>query len=169
MCVSKHSKERSYWSTPHFHLAMQSHPHIVVVQFGTNDVLEGIWDEGKYRRDYLEMIEGFKRLPSKPTVYIAVPSPVYFEEPGQGLDRVNTILPDIVRDIAKQAGGLVVIDNFELLGGAALSRPEAMNADQLHANDLGYTAIAHLVAYTIATHEHFMPIKPQRAVGPIGS
>jgi acyl-CoA thioesterase I len=167
MCVSKHSGARNYWNLPQYHLAMGSHPHIVVIQFGTNDVLNDYWDEEKYRKDYTDMIIRFKNLSSKPTVYVNIPSPVYFED--SALNRVNTILPGIVRDIAKKAGDLVVIDLFELMGGKSRSRNEAMNKDGLHANDLGYTAIAHYIANTIANHEHFMPIKPQRAVGPIGS
>ena len=175
--ASRRPADRSYWGTPELQLALSSHPHIVVVQFGTNDVaVEEEWDEDAFRRDYGDLLAAFTRLPSRPSIYVCVPPPLYETDEGcdgDGKDEdkprrcwfkpmLNTVLPDIVRDIARKAGATAVIDNLAALGGPELARPDAVNGDLLHPTDLGYLAIAHEVAYTISLHENFMPIRGPR-------
>jgi hypothetical protein len=109
--ASRRPADRSYWGTPELQLALSSHPHIVVVQFGTNDVaVEEEWDEDAFRRDYGDLLAAFMRLPSRPSVYVCVPPPLYETDEGcdgDGKDEdkprrcwfkpmLNTVLPDIV-------------------------------------------------------------------------
>ena len=176
--ASRLPAERSYWGSPEMQLALSSHPHIVVVQFGTNDVaVEEDWDESAFRRDYEDLLATFKRLPSRPSVYVCVPPPLY--ETDDGCDgnakpedqprrcwfkpMLNTVLPGIIREIARAAGATAVVDNLAALGGAGLARPDAINGDLLHPTDLGYLAMAHEVGYAVSQHEHFAPIRGPRA------
>ena len=154
---------------------MSSHPHIVILQFGSNDVaIPEDWDELAFLSDYVEMIHAFQRLPSKPNVYICIPPPLY--ESDEGCDdhesiydyelrrcwfkyMLNTQLPIMIRELVQNDTSLHVIDNFAALGGVKLSRPDTINDDHLHPNDLGYLAMAHEIAYTLSQYENFAPIR----------
>ena len=157
---------------PQHKLAMASHPHIVILQFGSNDVaIPEDWNEEAFLVDYVEMIHAFQRLPSKPNVYICIPPPLY--ESDEGCDdsenqlrrcwfkyMLNTQLPILIRDLVHNDTSLHLIDNFAALGGQGLTRPDAINDDHLHPNDLGYLAMAHEIAYTLSQYENFAPIRP---------
>ena len=115
-----------YWSLKQYELAMNSHPHIVVLQFGSNDVIEEIWDEQEFIAEYTTMIKRFQALPSHPTVYVAIPPPYYLPGKEEGLNKaINVMLPKVIRGIVKDIDGVHLIDNFAALGGKELSRPHA--------------------------------------------
>ena len=160
-CAMKESRSgsRPYWPTKQYELAMKSHPHIVVLQFGSNDANEDVWDEKQFVADYTEMIKKFQELPSRPSVYVGIPPP--FNAPGkeEGFKRnANAVLPDVIRGLVAQLGGVHLVDNFDALGGRELTRPQTFTSDHLHPNDVGYTAIAHQVASVISMNEGFLPI-----------
>lgn len=170
--MSKSLESTTYWGSPEHALALTSHPHIVILQFGSNDVaIPEEWDEVAFRKDYSSMIRSFQALPSAPHVYICIPPPLYESDNGcddseRQLRRcffkfmLNSVLPGIIREIAQAEKNVFTIDNFSALGGVKLSRPDAVNPDHLHPTDLGYLAIAHEVAYTLSLHEDFSPIRP---------
>ena len=156
----------SYWSLPHLSVALRSHPHIVIIQFGTNDISsEHYWDEKSFIRDYIELINKFKNLKSEPTVYLNIPEPVYedfwksenpkqIEEVGRFIHAVNVKLPTIIRKIALSTNS-TIIDLLEVMGGVHLEAKEAINEDNIHPNDFGYTKIAHEIAFVISNNENF--------------
>jgi acyl-CoA thioesterase-1 len=100
MCVSKSAGKFSYWKTKSFARAMQSHPSIVVIMLGTNDAKS--FNEVNYMESYIDMIRGFQKLPSKPTVYISIPPPVYKNVYGIVANVVNDLLPRIMPKIAEE-------------------------------------------------------------------
>ena len=156
----------SYWSLPHLSVALRSHPHIVIIQFGTNDISsEHYWDEKSFIRDYIELINKFKNLKSEPTVYLSIPGPVYSadtlsedleqsENSRRFISAVSTKLPTIIRKIALSTNS-TIIDLLEVMGGVHLKAREAMTEDNIHPNDFGYTKIAHEIAFVISNNENF--------------
>jgi acyl-CoA thioesterase I len=148
-------------------VALESHPHIVILQFGTNDCVKHVWDEDAFRADYKEMIRNFQSLPSKPRVYMGIPPPLYESnepctDPVYDLRcdfkyMINYVLPSVLRGIATETN-VTLIDNFDALGGEQLTRPDTVISDHLHPNDLGYLAMAHEVAYQLSVHENFSQI-----------
>ena len=161
-CASKHAGRFSYWRHPRYKAAMESNPAIVIIQLGTNDAHRKYWREATFIRDYKEMILGFVNLPSKPTVYLCIPPPIYGtpekEEDKQHQYNINVEFPNrIIPQLAKETGA-VLINNFEALGGRQLLRPDTMQHkewphDHLHPNDFGYLALAHEIAYAVHTHQ----------------
>ena len=138
-----------------------------LTQFGSNDALEEIWDEQKFITDYSALITQFQSLPSKPSVYVAVPPPFYGAGKEEGFKKnVNVALPKAIRALVDKLDGVRLVDNHAALGGRALARPHTFNSDGLHPNDIGYFAIAHQVASVISTYEPFSPIahKPPSAM-----
>jgi lysophospholipase L1-like esterase len=178
-CVIKGCKEgdRDYRLKKQYATAMSSQPHIVIVQFGTNDADAGCWDEKKFIADYCELISKFKALSSQPTVYVNIPTAVYVAQDdivksdeaeeqnrkrtNEFITRVNVLLPPIIRKIAALTNS-TVIDLFTAMGGAQLKRRDAFDLDDMHLNDLGYLGVAHEIAYTLAEHENFALISRGR-------
>ena len=136
---------------PSYAAAVSSSPHVVVIQFGTNDVLHEKFDEENFTREYLEIITTFKELPSKPSLYLNIPPPAY-NMAALSNSLINVKLPQLCRKIAILAD-VIVIDVFTLLGGSSFSYPAAMV--ELHPNELGYLVMAHEIAATISKHENF--------------
>ena len=176
MCVIKGCDKGTldYRTTADFTTAMGSLPHIAIVQFGTNDVLNACWDEKAFIADYCDFINNLKALPSRPSIYINIPTPLYFKqnevvESGEVEEKarielnkivvdqvykVNVILPPIIRKIGVLTDS-VVIDLFTAMGGAQRTRTDALSDDSLHLNDLGYLGVAHEIARVISEHEKF--------------
>jgi hypothetical protein len=67
---------------------------------GTNDAKS--FNEVNYREGCIDMIRGFQKLSSKPTVYISIPPPMYKDVYGIIADVVNDILPRIIPKIADE-------------------------------------------------------------------
>jgi lysophospholipase L1-like esterase len=176
-CVIKGCADRDYRRTKQYATVMSSQPHIVIVQFGTNDADAGCWDEKAFIADYSELISKFKALSSQPTVYMNIPTAVYFarddivksdeaEEQNRirtndFITRINVQLPTVIRKIAAVTNS-TVIDLLTAMGGAQLRRRDAFDADNMHLNDLGYLGVAHEIAFTLAEHENFSLISRGR-------
>jgi lysophospholipase L1-like esterase len=166
-----------YRETKQYATVMCSQPHIVIVQFGTNDAHTGCWDEKAFIADYIELISKFKALSSQPTVYINIPTALYnaqddivksdeAEEQNRirtndFITRINVQLPTIIRKIAALTNS-TVIDLSTAMGGTQLRRRDAYDADNMHLNDLGYLGVAHEIAFTLAEHENFSLISRGR-------
>lgn len=160
-CVLKSAGKYSYWTTPMLSAALKSEPKIAILMFGTNDAKNSRWNETSFRNDYVSLIHKFQHLPSKPTVYISIPPPLYSTIAIYGMNAsvINDVLPRIIPEIASECN-IKVIDIFNALGGSALNFTEAyiINKnkpletypnDMCHLNDLGYSTIAHTVALTL--------------------
>jgi lysophospholipase L1-like esterase len=153
-----------YWDTFAYAESLAPpHPDVVVCMWGTNDAKRVNWDEKKYERDYLTLLRGYQALPSRPVTFVMVSPPLYMARHEIQWDMqptvVNTQLPKVIRRVAA-ASGSVLIDVFEAMGGAALtrlelfvnkSRPRDKN-DGCHPNDAGYQVLAGTVAEAFHAH-----------------
>jgi len=69
--------DNPYWNTQSYKNAIASNPQIVLIMLGTNDAKTYQWNQTQYTNDYNTMIQNFKNLASKPTVYAMIPVPLY--------------------------------------------------------------------------------------------
>jgi len=155
-----------YWDTKEFEASKAvwgRGPDIVLIMLGTNDANRFSWPEygDEYAASYVELINVYKGLPSKPEVHIAVPPPMY----GQGAynllqDVINTDLPRIVPRVSDSAGMKEPISIHNLfrrhcpvitndttdcdwISGAGFGTPPSPPFDDgVHPNSNGYYAIA---------------------------
>jgi len=111
-----------YWNTTEYQAVLHSDPDIVVLMLGTNDAKYYNWGphSSEYPADYLDMINVFKSLPSRPQVHIMIPPPLYKD--GQ-YDMNQTVinsffpgasLPGSIRAIAQKAELPPPIDLFDV-------------------------------------------------------
>jgi len=72
-----------YMKSPRYKQALAFQPDVVIIKLGTNDTKAVNWKhKGDYVKDYLTMIESFRKLPSKPEIFICKPVPVFPERWG---------------------------------------------------------------------------------------
>ena len=136
--------DKPYWKLKAYANARDFQPEIVVVKLGTNDSKPHNWKhKEEYVADYVELIESFRKLASKPTVWVCYPVPAY---PGRwGItDKVmkEEVMPRL-DEVAKKSG-CKVIDLY-----SALSDKKEMFPDLVHPNAKGATLIAEAVSSAI--------------------
>ena len=136
--------DKPYWKQRAFEQAHAFEPEVVLIKLGTNDSKPQNWKHKKdYVSDYVELIESFRKLESKPEVFICYPVPAY---PGRwGItDKVmkEEVMPRL-DEVAKKSG-CKVIDLY-----SALSDKKEMFPDRVHPNGKGATVIAKVIASTI--------------------
>ncbi len=140
--------DKPYWKQKAFEQAHAFEPDVVIIKLGTNDSKPQNWKhKSEYVADYLDLIEGFRKLESKPKVFLCYPVPAY---PGRwGItDKVmkEEVMPRL-DEVAKKSG-CKVIDLY-----SALSDREEMFPDRVHPNAAGATVIAEVVAAALAGKE----------------
>lgn len=129
-----------FWNEAKYQEVLAWHPDIVIIKLGTNDTKPQNWQyKDEFVKDYVKFIKSFKKLPSKPQVYIAYPVPVFedkFDISKQVMD--NEVLP-AVKKIARKAK-VKTIDLYNpFLGKADLTY------DGIHPNDAGAALLANEV------------------------
>ena len=132
--------EDPYWHTSFYRNSLLFEPDIVVILFGTNDIKDVNWGAKEdFVSDYLALIESYKALQSKPTIYICLPPPAYAEHAGISDTRiVNELIPKI-QSVASQAN-VEVIDLHTLLTDKASLFP-----DKIHPNREGARIMAEYI------------------------
>ncbi len=135
--------DRPYWKLGAFKQATEFGPNVVIIKLGTNDTKPQNWGKvgAEYEADLRAMVAHFKKLPSKPTLYLCLPVPVYQTRWGINEKTVKDGVIPVIRKVAKDEG-LTVIDLH-----SALSGKPALFPDKIHPNADG----AKLMAQTIHT------------------
>lgn len=154
----------SYWSTNEFHAAMTSNPDIVIIMLGTNDAMVApfrpwVSFARDFESDYVDMIQAFRNLSSRPKVILAVPPPMYVPagvDGGRNASFINAALPGIVRHISEKNTLEAHIDLFSMWmqhcpepeQGPALCDWIDDVTTFVHPNNAGYDQIA-LAVYNV--------------------
>ena len=135
--------DRPYWKLGAFKQATDFGPNVVILKLGTNDTKPQNWGKAgkEYEADLRAMVTHFKSLPTKPTIYLCLPAPVYQTRWGINEKTVKEGVIPVIRKVAKDEG-LTVIDLYQ-----ALSGKPALFPDKIHPNAAG----AKLMAQTIHT------------------
>jgi acyl-CoA thioesterase-1 len=134
---------------------LASNADIIIIMLGTNDAKDrsnggppnwendGRTGQEQYVVDYKFFVDTFKQFSSKPTIYTAIPPPLYIPRVfGMNQTVINHIFPQLIPNINKQNSlPKESINVFDALGGVALSHPEYI-ADGCHPNQAGYTVLA---------------------------
>lgn len=134
-------------------------PDIIVVKLGTNDSKPHNWKYGKeFGRDMETMLAAFRKLASKPVVYLCTPAKVYGS--GYGINDsviVNYIIPEINRIARKEK--IEVIDIHTATDGMSQNFP-----DNVHPNEVGAIVLAGTVYKALTGKEttHTMQAFPGR-------
>jgi len=134
------SGDRPYAQTARFEASKTFAPTVVVIALGTNDAKDRNWmHHDTFIQDYLNLIATYRRLPSKPTLYIALPPPVFRSTQGISDRRIRDEIHPLIRQVAVQSG-VGLIDLYTPLQGQSDLFP-----DGIHPNPKGAGIIAETV------------------------
>jgi len=126
-----------YWNENKYQVALTWNPDIVIIKLGTNDSKPQNWKyEKSFVKDYVALVKSFQQLPSKPTVYICYPVPVFedkFSISGEVVE--DEVLPAIHKVSLKTK--VKTIDLFSPF----MSKAE-LTYDGIHPNDAGAALLA---------------------------
>lgn len=139
---------KPYSKTIGFNSALEFKPNIVVILLGTNDSKPENWRyKNNYIKDYIALINKFRKIDSSLNIWVCYPVPVY-SKPGSISDRIirNEIIP-MINEVASQTN-VKTIDLY-----TPLSNKENLFPDSLHPNTNGNKIIANEVFNTITSNK----------------
>lgn len=135
--------DKPYWKLHAFEVVSKFEPKVVIINLGTNDAKPQ--NRGKsgeeYEADLRAMISHFQKLPSKPSIYLYLRSPVYQTRWGINEKTVTGSVIPIIRKVSKDTK-LPIVDLYQ-----ALSNKPEMFPDEIHPDAAG----ARVIAKTIFT------------------
>ncbi len=132
--------DHPFWDTPSLLEARLYEPHVVVIALGTNDSKPQNWRyRNGFARDLYALAWAFETLPSRPTVYLCTPLPVFETRWGINEAVVGGILRPQIREIGARELW-PVIDLHSVFRNQATLFP-----DGVHPNEEGAAAIAAFV------------------------
>lgn len=99
----------SYFSTPEYAEALGFLPHVVVILLGTNDSKPQNWRfRDSFERDTYALVRSFQRLPTRPTVYLCTPPPVFEDRWGiQDATVSGSVVPSLRQISAREGWPLI--------------------------------------------------------------
>jgi acyl-CoA thioesterase-1 len=137
--------DKPYWEEPEFNSAKEFMPDIIIIMLGTNDSKTFNWDihKSEFKSDYNSMIQTFKKLKTKPKIYIGLPPPIFENR----WNMQKTILEFEILNILKKVAAendLKTIDFFSLFKGKSIFLP-----DGVHPNAAGAKILADRISFEI--------------------
>ena len=132
--------DKPYVKEKAYRAALDFKPHVVVIKLGTNDTKPKNWAHADaFAAAYTALVESFRKLDSKPKVFLCTPVPAYPENFGIHDDRIRTGVKPKVEALGKELM-LPVIDLY-----AALSNKKDLFPDKVHPNADGAKIMAETV------------------------
>lgn len=132
--------DRPYWKQKAFNEAKEFIPDVVIIKLGTNDTKPQNWKyKDEFVSDYIEMINEFNALSSKPYIFICFPVPAY---PGYWGICDSTIRIGVipkVKEVASKAN-VKIINLYKPLSNHAAWFP-----DKIHPNADGAAEMARVI------------------------
>ena len=127
-----------------FHDALAFRPHVVIVKLGTNDSKPPNWQfQDDFEDDYMDMINEFDELPSRPKIWICLPLPAYSNDWGIRDAVIRTEVIPAIRNIA-QAKHLPAIDLYQ-----PFRNQMHLFSDNVHPNAQGAFLMAKIIYQAI--------------------
>jgi lysophospholipase L1-like esterase len=138
------ASEKPYRNQSAYTLAQNFQPNIVIIMLGTNDASDGVNEDiASFVADYKTIIATFQALPTKPSIYLVEPPPIYNSTGLSNAILVSRVLPGI-QTVANQTGATLIDANTPLLNKADLF------TDGVHPNADGAKIIADTIYVKLA-------------------
>lgn len=120
--------DKPYWEEPEFKSAKEFKPDVVIIMLGTNDSKTFNWNAHKneFISDYNSMIQTFKKLNPKSTIYIGLPPPVFENRWEMQKKVVEFEIIKILKKIALE-NDLKTIDFFTLFQEKSIYFPDGVH------------------------------------------
>ncbi|RMF28103.1 MAG: hypothetical protein D6765_06485 [Bacteroidetes bacterium] len=141
-----------YWNQPELGAALRFQPHIVVIALGTNGSrTPNRVHLDHFVQDYLEMVDTFASLPTRPEIFLCKPPPAFSGKWGTSPDTLRQLILPLIDSVALLRG-LPVIDFHTPLEGRVELFP-----DSIHPGLEGAAVLAQTVAQTLRARSKRLP------------
>jgi len=130
------SGDSPWWNQPQYNYTFSLNPDIILIKLGTNDSKSGNWKPDKYKAAYLEMIDEFRAMPSKPVIYMVTPAKAYSSAYNISDNTIVMKLIPILHEIAIEKE-VHLIDMYNTTNYMSANFP-----DGIHPNAAGAKVIA---------------------------
>lgn len=108
------ASEKPYRNQSAYTLAQNFQPNLVIIMLGTNDASDGVnEDKASFVADYKTLIGAFQALPTKPSIYLVMPPPIYNSTGLSNAVLNSRVLPGI-QTVAAQTGATLIDANTPL-------------------------------------------------------
>lgn len=135
-----------YSNEKHYEESLEQDAEIVILMLGSNDSKPDFWNAQRFEEEYLQFIQKYQNMDSKPQVYIMIPPAIFLENPNSG-DCSDTILREelipILSRLSQQTGA-GLIDLYSI----TQDHPE-WYGDGLHLGRTGNEVIAKEIYATV--------------------
>jgi len=151
--------DHPYWKENKYTEVLNWNPNIVIIKLGTNDGKANNWKyKSDFEKDYIEFVNSFKNLLSKPQIFVCYPIPVVEDNFLPLSDTLFTreMIP-IIEKVAKKTKSKIIDLHTPLVG-----KPNFVY-DKVHPNEKGTKAIARIIAKIICPWRSF----PNPALHPL--
>jgi len=133
-----------YWNESVYRSALSFRPDVVVIMLGTNDTKPQNW---RYREefvgDYLELVESFRALATRPRIHVCLPCPVFGEGNFDITAECLAEYLELIQDLAtRQSLGL--IDLHSVLRGKPRLIPDRVHPSTEGAAEMAKAVFAKL-------------------------
>lgn len=135
------ASERPYWNQKDYAEAKEFLPEIIVIKLGTNDSKPQHWNRDAYARDYRDMIDELRALPSKPSIIVCRPVPAFSEN---FKIRNSVIVGEIIPTVDEIAveKGTPIVDAYNALLDHGTDFPDGIHPDAAGCNLLAKAVAA---------------------------
>jgi len=141
----------SYWNEARYKEVLEWNPDIVIIKMGTNDAKPGNWaHKEEFVTDYVDFVDSFKSLTSKPKIYLCYPLPAF---PGNVLPVDDRIIADEMIPMIKQVGSRTEVSIIDL--HTPFIGKSDFVYDKIHPNVKGTTTMARIIAKAICPKKSF--------------
>jgi lysophospholipase L1-like esterase len=118
-----------YWKEAAFLSAIAFNPDIVIIKLGTNDSKPQNWRyKNEFEKDYGDLIETFKKLPSNPKIYICRPVPAFQIKWGINDSVIVNEMVPMIENVSREKS-VNVIDLYTPFVGEGRVFPDGIHPD----------------------------------------
>jgi alpha-L-fucosidase/lysophospholipase L1-like esterase len=148
-----HNGDFPWRNEPQYKAAKDCRPDIVIIKLGTNDTKPWNWKfKESFIPDYLQLIDEFRALPSRPVIYVCLPVPAFPGEWGISDSVLTTDVIPMIRIIASKRP-VRVIDLRTPLEGKREFFP-----DKVHPNEDGAMVMARTIYGVFCKDYRLVPL-----------
>ncbi len=147
-----------YWNEARYEEVLTWNPDIVIIKMGTNDAKPKNWlYKEQFVTDYIDFVDSFKSLTSKPKIYLCYPLPAF---PGNVLPvddhTITAEMIPMIKEVSYKTRAKIIDLHTPFIGKSNFVY------DKIHPNVKGTTTMARIIAKAICSKRHF-PEPPLRS------
>ena len=148
-----------YWTQQRFRNAFALQPNFITIKLGTNDTKPQNWNNPRFLTDLRAMTDTLKAMPSRPTVWLCLPVPIWPNTYGINSTIMQNETIPLIRQVGTEKSSVVIDLNTPMMPF------QSYFADGVHPNNAGLDSIAHWIYRVLRTAPVALKPAPEKGFG----